>query len=201
MTNDERKKIEEILEVWFGKGDVPSEAVRAQWWKKDPDFDAMLRDRFGALLDRGVRGELDDWANDAPGALALVILLDQFSRNIHRGTPRSFAADEHALMMAKRAVHHGFDAALPIHRRIFLYMPWMHSEELDAQKECVRLFERLANEAPPEAQPTIRNNLDFAIRHLEIVERFGRFPHRNAILGRTTTPEEEAFLREPNSSF
>jgi uncharacterized protein (DUF924 family) len=201
VTNDDRTNIDEILAVWFGKGDVPSAEVRAQWWKKDPHFDALLRERFGALLDRGTRGELDGWANDAHGALALVILLDQFSRNIHRGTPRAFAADERALTTAKRAVQRGFDAVLPVYHRVFLYMPWMHSEDLDAQKECVRLFEKLAREVPPEVKPTVLGNVDFAKRHLEIVERFGRFPHRNVILGRSTTPEEEAFLLEPNSSF
>ncbi|MDQ3031499.1 MAG: DUF924 domain-containing protein [Myxococcota bacterium] len=199
MTSD--PQIDEILDVWLGPGEVPAADRRERWWTKDPAFDAMLEERFGALLERAAEGELDSWARTARGALALVILLDQLSRNIFRGTPRAFAQDPRALELARVALEHGLDAELPLDHRVFLYMPLMHAEDLEAQRECVRLFEQLAREAPPDRRDTLQNNVEFAARHLEIIERFGRFPHRNAILGRDTTPEEEAFLREPGSSF
>lgn len=199
--SEQHARIDEILEVWLGAGDVPSAETRERWWAKDPAFDAMLTARFGALLDRAARGELDAWAKTARGSLALVILLDQLSRNIHRGMPRSFAHDSRALAIARDALARGLDAELPIEHRTFLYMPLMHAEDVAAQRECVQRFEQLARNAPPSARAALETNVDFAKRHLEIVERFGRFPHRNAILGRETTPEEAAFLLEPGSSF
>src|SRR5687768_18546279 len=134
----------------------------------------MLGQRFGALLERAGRGELDSWAETARGALALVILLDQFSRNIHRGTPRSFAFDGRALAIAKDALARGLDEELSIDHRIFFYMPLMHAEDIEAQRECVRRFEELARNAPSAMRSELEVNVDFAKRHLAIIERFGR---------------------------
>lgn len=197
--NDPR--VDEILELWLGASEVPSAETRARWWTKDPAFDAMLGARFGPLLEAGARGELDHWTETARGALALVVLLDQLSRNIHRDTPRAFAQDASALSIAQEALARGLDRELPLHHRTFLYMPLMHAEDRASQEECVRRFEQLAAAAPPSEREPLESNVDFARRHLAIVARFGRFPHRNAILGRESTEEEVAFLREPGSAF
>lgn len=197
-TNDDA---EALLELWLGPGDVPDDARKQRWWTKDPAFDDMLRQRFGALLERAARGELDAWTATARGALALVVLLDQLSRNVHRGTPRAFAADARARDVMRGALARGLDRELPHAHRVFLYMPLMHSEDLADQREALARFTDLADTAPAPLAAELRGNLDYARRHLEIVERFGRFPHRNAILGRESTPEEQAFLQQPGSSF
>ena len=193
--------MDELLDEWLGPGDVPDGARQARWWTKDPGFDAHLRERFGALLERGARGELDHWAETPRGALALVILLDQLSRNVYRGTARAFAQDAHALALTRRALERGFDRELPPIHRVFLLMPLMHSEDLGDQRESVARFEALAEGAAGERAPALEQNADYARQHLVIVERFGRYPHRNEILGRPSTPEEIAFLKEPGSSF
>ena len=193
--------MDEILETWLGPGEVPDRERQARWWTKDPVFDEHLRACFGALLERAAAGELDDWAETARGALALVILLDQLSRNVHRGTARAFAQDARAREIMRRALERGLDRELPPMHRVFLLMPLMHSEELEDQRESVARFEALAEGAEGELGEALRNNADFARRHLEIVERFGRYPHRNEVLGRASTPEEIAFLEEPGSSF
>lgn len=182
---------EDVLTEWFGDSDTPTNETRSRWFTKDPAFDARLRDRFGEAIGRGARGELDAWAETPRGALALVILLDQFSRNVHRGTPRSFAQDEKALAVSRASLRRGDDRALPEAWRSFLYMPFMHSEDLAAQDECVRLFEASGN----------AEGADYARRHRDIVARFGRFPHRNVILERTSTGDEIEFLKQPGSSF
>ena len=175
----------DILRFWF------EEIVPAQWWKVDPAFDATIARRFGATHAAALRGELFQWRKDADGRLAEVIALDQFSRNIHRGAAGAFAADPMALALAQEAVALGQDLALPSERRVFLYMPYMHSESRLVHAEAERLFTALG----------IADNLDFERRHRAIVERFGRYPHRNAILGRTSSAEELAFLATPGSSF
>ena len=175
----------DILRFWF------EEIVPAQWWKVDPAFDATIARRFGATHAAALRGELFQWRKDADGRLAEVIVLDQFSRNIHRGAAGAFAADPMALALAQEAVALGQDLALPSERRVFLYMPYMHSESRLVHAEAERLFIALG----------IADNLDFERRHRAIVERFGRYPHRNAILGRTSSAEELAFLATPGSSF
>jgi len=156
----------------------------------------VLRTRYGALLDAACDGACDHWAATPLGALALIVVLDQFSRNIHRGTPRAFAADSKALALARRVVAAGWDAQLPSgHHRAFAYLPFEHDESHESQREAVRLCAGIRDEAGCESYH------DFALRHAAVVERFGRFPHRNAILGRASTDEEAAFLREPGSSF
>lgn len=179
---DDAARIDEVLRFWFADPD--------RWWVKDPAFDAEIRDRFGALHAAIERGEHEAWLDTPRGALAYVIVLDQFSRNIFRGTPGMFAADARALAATNAAIARGHDAALSPQERGFLYMPLMHSEALADQDRSVALFGALGT-----------GQLDYAERHRDIVRRFGRFPHRNAILGRASTPEELEFLTQPGSSF
>lgn len=175
-----------VLRFWF------EEATPEQWWKKDPGFDAEIRRRFAGLHARAAAGDLDGWAESAEGALALILVLDQFSRNIYRDDPRAWAQDAAALAVARRAVEQGFDTAFGDRdRRVFFYMPFEHSEDIADQYESVRLISALGD-----AEYT-----EFAEAHREIVERFGRFPHRNAVLGRKSTAEEVEFLKQPGSSF
>lgn len=175
----------DLLTFWF------EERTRKRWFDPDPAFDQEVRERFGALLGEAANGALKSWESTAEGALALCILLDQLPRNIHRGTPDAFAYDARARAVAERALARGYDKSLPVPHRMFLYLPFEHSENLDDQERSVQLFTDMGD---PEG-------LRYAERHRDIVARFGRFPHRNKILGRTTTPEEEAFLQEPLSSF
>ena len=173
---------EEVLSFWFA--DPP------RWWRKDPAFDAEVRDRFLAVHGAVERGEHEDWLETARGALAYVIVLDQLSRNMFRGTARMFAGDARARAAARRAVDRGDDRTLSEAERSFLYMPFMHSEDLADQDRGAGLF---ASGAPAE--------LRYAEQHRDIVRRFGRFPHRNALLGRESSPEEQEFLKQPGSSF
>lgn len=174
-----------VLRFWF------EEIEPAQWWRKDAGFDALVRERFGALLERAARCELWAWRGTPEGRLAEVLVLDQFSRNAWRDTAQAFAQDPLALALAQEAVAGGHDLALPPPRRAFLYMPYMHSESLAVHEEALRLF----------GQPELAFNLDFERRHQAIVARFGRYPHRNAVLGRSSTAEELDFLAQPGSSF
>jgi uncharacterized protein (DUF924 family) len=198
-----------VLDCWFGAPDTPDFGEEhKRWFSRDEAFDAMLRERFGALIDAandafGGPGSdipsgtaLDHWQATPLGALALVIVLDQFSRNCHRNTPRAFAADRKALRIAQRMIESGADRLLPsAHHRAFAYLPFEHDETLASQHESLRLFEQL------QAEPGGESYYRFAVRHAKVIERFGRFPHRNAILGRVSSPEEIAFLRKPGSSF
>lgn len=173
-----------VLRFWF------DELTPEDWFKVNESVDRQIQDRFGGLYER-LSTSLDPaWESDASHALAAVIVLDQFPRNMFRGTPRAFATDSAALALAKRAIDIGFDTELDDEQCKFLYMPFQHAEDLADQNRSLELFARFDE-----------RTMDFARRHQEIVERFGRFPHRNAILGRPSTPEEEAFLEEPNSSF
>lgn len=185
----------EVLDFWFGAPGSPEHGTaRALWFTKSADTDAQMRARFGAELETALRGERDGWATTPCGALALILLLDQFTRNIHRDTARAFAGDAKALILARKLVEDGADQALPPHERWFVYMPFEHSERLADQHEGVRLFERLASDG-------LADPLPWAIKHREVIQRFGRFPHRNEILGRASTPEEIAFLGQPGSRF
>jgi uncharacterized protein (DUF924 family) len=181
-----------ILDFWFGAADAPREA----WFRKDPAFDAQIADRFGPLVERALAGELGSWQAAPDTALALILLLDQFTRNIFRGSPRAFAGDPLALATARALVAEGGDRRLPPLQRAFVYLPFEHAEDLAAQDESVRLFTPLAA-----LSPFLAGMLDYAQRHREVIARFGRFPHRNAVLGRPSTPEETEFLQQPGSSF
>jgi uncharacterized protein (DUF924 family) len=174
-----------VLQFWF------AELTPKQHFAKDDTLDALIADRFGSTLDAASRCELFAWRNTPEGRLAEIIVLDQFSRNVFRGSPRSFAQDALALALAQELVAGGGDRALPIEQRKFAYMPYMHSESVIVHQEALRLF----------AQPGLESNLDFERRHLAIIERFGRYPHRNAILGRASTVEEIAFLQAPGAGF
>jgi uncharacterized protein (DUF924 family) len=193
-----------VLAFWFGELDeqglcAPETVER--WWRKDPQFDATLRSRFSLEHAAIARGEREAWLADAHGRLAYVVVLDQFSRNMFRGTPGMFASDERALAAAVEGLGIGADRELRLHERVFLYMPLMHSERLDVQERGVATFAALAEAAPAAAKETFDGYVKYAGAHRDIVARFERFPHRNAILGRSTTPEEEAFLKQPGSSF
>lgn len=182
----------DVLAFWFGP--LPH-ALRDEWFRKDPAFDAAIRERFGATVEAALAGAFGEWTATAPGALARVIVLDQFTRNIFRDTPRAFAGDARALATAEDAVARGLDGSLDRFERTFLYLPFEHAEDAHAQRRSLALFGALA------AETGDRNALEWAEKHAAIVRRFGRYPHRNAILGRASTPEELAFLDEPGSRF
>lgn len=185
-----------ILDFWFADGpNTPREA----WFKKNPDFDAEIRARFGALIVPAREGSLDAWADTAEGALALTILLDQFPRNLFRGSPESFASDAHALSLARRLViAQRLDLALTPTQRVFLYLPFEHAESMEAQDLSVALFEGL-RDSPAHAAPG--KSIVYAWAHRAVIARFGRFPHRNALLGRASTPAEIAYLAQPGAGF
>lgn len=175
----------DIIDFWF------NELEPKQWWQKDQQLDRMIQTRFGELHNQAKAGELFHWRNTALGALAEVIILDQFSRNIYRDKPDSFSCDPLAVALAQFAIANGLDTQLSNTQRVFLYMPFMHSESKLIHVEAVRLFESVG----------VESNLDFEHKHKAIIDKFGRYPHRNIILGRRSTEEEIAFLKQPNSSF
>jgi uncharacterized protein (DUF924 family) len=184
------ERVDEILQFWFGDGSDPEHERR--WFAQDAGFDQACRNGFLADHERAAGGELDNWKEEPSSALALILLLDQFPRNIFRGTPRSFATDPQALATAKDAIARGFDLALPPARRQFIYLPFQHSENLDDQHQSVRLFRKLAAE-----HPEMSGHIKYADHHFQVIRRFGRFPHRNAVLGRVSTTEEAEFLQRP----
>jgi uncharacterized protein (DUF924 family) len=187
---------QEILEFWFGKPeDSDYGQSRKVWFTKNPEFDQEVRSRFLPVYQQAAAGELDDWKASPQGCLALIILLDQFPRNMFRGQPQAFATDPQALAYAKHAVTNGFDQELLPIQRQFIYLPFEHSENLADQHQCIKLFSTLQD------YPECASGVDYAHRHFKVIERFGRFPHRNEILGRETTPEEAEFLHQPGSSF
>ncbi|NUO53370.1 MAG: DUF924 domain-containing protein [Polyangiaceae bacterium] len=195
---------EDVLLFWFGELDEHGLATKdatTKWFMKNPAFDEEVRSRFGDLHAAIARGEKESWLDDPRGRLAYVVVLDQLSRNMFRGDKQMFAADERALAAAAAGVEKGHDHPLACAERIFLYMPFMHSESLDAQDRCVELFRTFADGLSGAAKNQVLNNVDYAVRHRDIVARFGRFPHRNELLGRSSTDEEAAFLKEPGSSF
>lgn len=192
---------DDVLEFWLGKPGDPPLAKQKDWWKKDEAFDQEIRHRFLTTLEAGVNGELASWRESPKGRLALVILFDQFSRNMFRGTARMFAQDELAREIAGQALDAGDDAALPPVWASFFYMPFMHAETVAGQDRCVAGYEKMVATCPADVKSMAENSLKYAHLHRDIVVRFGRFPHRNAILGRPSTKEEEHFLTQPNSSF
>lgn len=188
-----------ILDFWFDRPGFAAAGEplkpRPQWWEKNDAFDALIRERFGDAVETALAGGLADWEVQAESALALIILLDQFPRNIFRGTPKAFAGDERARAVAHKAVGRGLDIKVPPVMRQFFYMPFQHSELLSDQDLSILLFTALEKELPG------CDLLHWAERHRAIIAQFDRFPHRNAILGRQSTPEEVEFLKQPGSSF
>lgn len=175
----------EIIQFWF------DEISPRMHFAKDAEFDSLIRKRFLSTYENVVAGKTTSWRNLAEGRLAEIIVLDQFARNMFRDTPKAFAADELCLRLAQAAVHVGDDMKLDLGKRVFFYMPYMHSESLATHEEAVRLF----------SQEGLEENLKYELLHKRIIERFGRYPHRNAILSRESTQEEINFLKEKNSSF
>ncbi|GHC31228.1 Uncharacterized conserved protein, DUF924 family [Aidingimonas halophila] len=176
---------QQVLSFWF------EELTPTQWFAKEDTLDQRIAERFSGTLEAAIRGECWPWRQSVQGRLAEILVLDQFSRNIHRDTPRAFAQDPQALVLAQESVARKADRHLEPAERAFLYMPFMHSESLLIHDEALRLFD----------QPGLEENLRFEHRHREIIARFGRYPHRNAILGRESTAEERNFLQAPGSSF
>lgn len=186
----------DVLDFWFGREVDPDYGqYRAVWFQPDETFLAQAREGFSETYERAASGELDNWQQTPEGALALVLLLDQFSNLIHRGEAGAFASDEEAREVTMRAIDQGFDQEFPELHRWFFYLPLEHSENLDDQRASVRLFGALT---PNELNAI---GLDYAERHLRVIERFGRFPNRNKALGRPSTPEEEEFLAGPDAPF
>ncbi|MFD1709893.1 DUF924 domain-containing protein [Ottowia sp. GY511] len=195
---------QQVLAFWLGACPLDEAAmarVQAQWFQKNEAFDAELRQRFGPTIEAALAGRLSDWPATDDGWLALLLVLDQFTRNTFRGEPKSFAGDPAALQHAVEGIAAGRDQRVPPMARIFCYLPLEHAEDRELQARSVALFTALA--AAPGAEPKafFDNTLDYAHRHQDVIERFGRFPHRNAVLGRPSTPEEEAYLRQPGSGF
>ena len=184
-----------VLDVWFGE--PPTTTPRAEWFRKDPACDDTIRTRFGALVEQALAGGLRDWDGAPGGALARIVLLDQFTRNVFRDTPRAFAGDALALAAAQAMVASCDDRRLAPLERWFVYLPFEHAEDLGVQRESLRLFGVLAEESPAVGGDALL----WARKHFDVIARFGRYPHRNALLGRPSTPEEVAFLRKPGSSF
>jgi len=195
---------ERVLGHWFGELDeegLSTPAQQQRWFTKDDAFDAELREQFLAEHQAVRSGQRDHWLIDPRGRLAYVVVLDQFSRNMFRGTKEMFASDKLALKAAREGVERGADRALKLAERQFLYMPFMHSEALEDQERAVALFTALRDDLTGRARENVENAVRYTIMHRDIVARFGRFPHRNELLGRESTPEELEFLTQPNSSF
>ena len=176
---------DDVIEFWF------REITPEQWWRKSEEFDCGIQRRFGQIHGVAARCELYEWRSCARGRLAEIIVLDQFSRNIYRNSPLSFAFDPLALCLSQEVISRGMDGHLSLDERRFCYMPFMHSESAKIHEIAVTLF----------AEPGLESNLDFELKHKDIIDRFGRYPHRNEILSRPSTPEELAFLEQPDSSF
>lgn len=191
--------VTDVLDFWFGDGlrnDWPSTERKDLWFGGGAEQDRGIRDRFSAGVDAALDGGLAHWESRLPSRLALVILLDQFTRNVYRGQARAFAGDARAQQLVLRTLEAREDESLARVGRVFLYMPLMHAEDLGLQERCVERFTALHADSPPELRDKLASNLSFAEQHRDIVRRFGRFPYRNAALGRETTAEEAVFLRD-----
>ncbi|MGB3192721.1 MAG: DUF924 family protein [Limnoraphis sp.] len=189
-------RVAEILAFWFGSPqNLDYGKPRQVWFQKNFEFDAQIRSYFLADYELAAQGKLEDWKESPDSCLALILLLDQFPRNLFRGEAKAFATDTQALEVAKYAVSQGFDKHLLPVQRWFIYLPFEHSENLVDQEKAVELTRQLSDHR--ESQSSI----DYAIRHWDVIKQFGRFPHRNSILGRESTPEEKEFLKQPGSSF
>lgn len=206
MSNDvssKRGRAEALLDFWFGDTSDPDKLERRHklWFSSTKAQDRELRERFAALHEQAVRGELHAWMAEPRTALALVLLLDQLSRNLYRGTARAFANDAQALALAKESIERAYDRSLGVLERVFLYMPFEHSESLDDQHSSLELFGALMRAAPEPLENYLKSAYEHAVLHCEIVERFGRFPHRNELLGRQSTASEKQYLEQGAQRF
>lgn len=190
---------DDVLAFWFGT--APIAAPCATWFDRSDAFDADIRARFLPLWEALCAGSADTWMDTPLEAIARIVVLDQFPRNMFRDSPKAYASDAQARGVAERAIARGFDRALPFHQRSFLYLPFEHSEDIADQRRCVQLFRTLAEEQSGVLREQGLELLKYAERHCDIIARFGRFPHRNQALGRETTEAEARFLEEPMSSF
>jgi uncharacterized protein (DUF924 family) len=194
--------LEDVLTFWFGEQTGPWSVEperQRRWFVKDPDFDAAIAARFGSTLETALRGELDHWSTSPRGRLALIVTLDQFPRNTRRGTAGMFSGDARALALATEGLALGHDAALRPIERVFHYLPFEHDEVLASQDRSMALYEALAAESV--SAPFATMTVDYAKKHRDVIARFGRFPHRNALLGRPSTDAEREYLAQPGAGF
>lgn len=189
-----------VLDFWF-EGEDLGQVQMERWWKKNPEVDQLIRQRFASLVDKLYQGLSLRWLEAPESCLAAIICLDQFPRNMYRETGRSYQYDALALDLTEQGLQKGFDRSLSPLERAFFIMPLMHDESLASQERCVSLFSELVSETEGSLKLYLEGGLDFAGQHRDIIARFGRYPHRNLILGRDSTPEEMNFLKEPGSSF
>jgi len=189
---------QDILQFWFGGSPIENAKL---WWGKHPDIDARIKAAHTDDIDKAMQGEYADWQTDPESYLALIILLDQFPRNVYRNDPKTYVCDKRALELALQGIKKGIDKQLNISQRTFFYMPLEHAEDKAIQQRCVGLFQKMTDEANEQDQSFCQGFLDFAISHKKVIDRFGRFPHRNKILGRDSTPEEVEYLNQPNAGF
>ena len=198
-------RLETILGYWFGSpGPLTVERFQQRgkmWFMRNADVDRYVREQFSDDVVRAASGALAEWEKSPRGRLGLIVLLDQFPRNMHRGSPRAFEDDAKAMKLSLEGVQQKMDAALDLFERWVFYLPLMHAEDAKMQALCVECFEGLRTDAPGPLKDAFVDTCNMARRHRDIVDRFGRFPHRNETLGRPSTEAETAFLREPNSSF
>ena len=195
---------EPVLQFWFGDYVTDKEIIANQgslWWKKDNALDDGIHRQFGEIHTAIVSGALDSWKAEAKGMLAMIIVLDQFSRNMFRDSGQAFAQDSMALSLTREGMESGMDKALIWSQRVFFYMPLMHAESLKIQELSVKTFRELTEDVPGDEQDLAYGHVDYAIKHWEVIKRFGRFPHRNEVLDRQSTEEEIVFLQKPGSSF
>lgn len=200
----ENSRVEEILKYWFGHVEetaLPSAHRTEVWFGGKKETDDEVKEKFTADLQNALAGKYADWEKDPHSYLALIIIFDQFSRHIYRNTPQAFAQDQMALDLCLRGVQQEFDHALSLIERVFFYFPLMHSESLEMQSTSVRAYQILVNLSFPETRSVYENFLEYAVKHYEIVRRFGRFPHRNILLGRPSTAEELEYLKSSPSPF
>ena len=200
------QRIDDILTFWFGSPDVldhgqlPDDQTSI-WFAGGDEVDQAIENEFGDDVRRALDGAYKDWADSAHGRLALILLLDQFTRNIFRGTPRAFAGDPRALGLALDGIDRSHDISLDPIGRVFLYMPLEHAEEIGHQERCVQLMESLVDEVDDDRRSLFDGFYDYAVDHRDIIEKFGRFPHRNPILSRTSSPKEQTYLDESGQNF
>ncbi|MEM7293790.1 MAG: DUF924 family protein [Pseudomonadota bacterium] len=198
-----KDSIEEIYQYWFGDIlDNPNAEDRSQlWYRGGPEVDNDIRNKFEHLILQAQSRRIDDWANTARGSTALIILLDQFPLNIYRGDPRAFASEQHSVDIALAGIATGQDRELSFHERVFFYLPLEHSESAEHQVLSIQYFTQLRDEAPEHLREAAQGTLQYAIDHKEIVDRFGRYPHRNKALGRVSTPEEIQYLEDGGATY
>ena len=198
-----QSEVDKVLRYWFADigENFDVQQQNQVWYSGDQVIDQQIRQQFGHLVENALVGEFDDWTDNAQGALALILLLDQFTRNIYRASHRAFDGDERARKILRSALVQGLDRELTFVQRSFFYMPLEHSESLSDQKRCVELFTKMLEEVPEQGKDMVYSCLQYAQQHRDIIARFGRFPHRNEALGRSSTAQEEQYLQEGGARF